>query len=229
MTEKRTCRAPKMLGEPERCGKPTPASGNIWTCSPKCRHKLKLENKRRSSQKKAAKREWPACRTPGCGEKFKPYKGSKYCPKHRGDYNQPHHKQKRNAKALQVYWNDPVKARAKASAKKKKALAKNPEKVRAKKRAAYRRLFAANPERFRAAGRKGYHKNIKKSRAQANARYARNAEKINARQTAAYWIDVELSRAKGRAKRKSRKERHPRLVRAQEKARVKRNHDKAHW
>ena len=119
MSEFPKCEAPKVLGEPERCGKPFPARGVKKTCSPGCAHNLLLERKRRDNKKKAEKRPWLTCDTPGCEEQFPAYKSSKFCPKHRGDYYQPHHKEKRNLKALQVYWKDPEKARAKNNAKDK--------------------------------------------------------------------------------------------------------------
>jgi hypothetical protein len=225
----RKCKAPKVLGEPERCGKPFPARSVKKTCSPGCARKLRLEWKRRDNQKKAEKRPLLTCATPGCEEQFTAYKSSKFCPKHRGDYYQPHQMAQRRADATARYWKDPVAGRAKGRAKRKAALAKDPAKFRAKKNAAYHADFAKDPEKYRAKGRKHYHKDIKKSRAWGRSNYAKHADKINARQKAAYWADPELSRAEQRAKQASRKERHPRRYRALQKAKDQRRRDKASW
>jgi hypothetical protein len=224
------CEAPKVLGKPERCSNPFPARGFTKTCSAECRRKLKLERKRRDNQKKADKRPLLICATPGCEETFRAYKSSKFCPKHRGDYYQPHQKAQRRADATARYWADPKKARADASAKAKAQRAKDPEHVRAKKRRHNQTAIAKDPEKFKAQQhvryRRWYSKDLKKSRAKANANYAKHADKINARLRAEYASDVELARAKQRAKQASRKERHPRRYKALSKARDQRRLDR---
>lgn len=205
----RECKAPKVLGKPERCGRPFPARGNAKTCSPGGIRKLRLEAKRRHNQKKAAKRPKLICATPECGAEFEAYKSSKFCPKHRRNYYQPHHRQKRNIKALEVYWKDPKKARAKNSAKLRAQLAKNPEHVRAKKLRYYHTSVANNPEKIRgqqhASYRRRFLKDPKKVRADGLANYYRHADKIKEKDRTEYWADPVLSRAKQRVKQKSKK------------------------
>jgi hypothetical protein len=226
----RNCEAPKVLGKSERCGKPFPARSIKKTCSPDCARKLRLEWKRQDNKKKADKRPLLTCDTPGCEERFSAYKNSKFCPKHRGDYNQPHHKEIRWAAATGRYWKDQKKARAKNNAKRAATKAKDPEKWRAKKRKWYHTAVAKNPEKIRAqqhaAHLRWYYKDIKKSRAKGRANYARHADKTNARLRAEYASDLELARAKARAKQASRKERHPRRVKALSKAKEQRRRDR---
>jgi hypothetical protein len=229
MAETRKCEAPKVLWEPEKCGRPFPARGVKKTCSPGCARKLKLARRRKDNEKKAAERPLLTCRTPDCEEKFPAYKGSKYCRKHRRNYNQPHHKQKRNTRAVEKYWKDSVLARAKNNAKAKATRAKDPEKYRAKKRVRNKKDYWKDPEKSRAKGRGRYWKDVKKSRAKGRGNYAKNKDKIDARQKAAYWKDPVLARAKNKAKTESRKLRHPRRFRALARARDARRRAKAAW
>jgi predicted nucleic acid-binding Zn ribbon protein len=215
------------------CNKGFPARGIKKTCSPECARELRLEWKRRDNQKKAAKRPKLICATPDCGVEFEAYKNSKFCPKHRGTYNQPHHKEKRRATATAKYWKDPKKARAKNNAKAKAARANDPVKWRAKRNAAYHAAVAKNPEKVRAqqhaSYRRQFEKDPEKFRARGNAGYHKNAEKVNARLRAVYASDLALSRAKERAKQKSRQERHPRRFRALARARDAWYRAKAAW
>jgi hypothetical protein len=226
----RKCEAPKVLGKPERCGNPFPARSVKKTCSPDCARKLRLEWKRQDNKKKADKRPLLTCDTPGCEETFRAYKSSKFCPKHRGDYHQPHHIEQRRADATARYWANPKKARAEASAKAKAQRAKDPGHIRAKKRRHNQTAIAKDPEKFKAQQhvryRRWYTKDLKKSRAAGRANYAKHADKINARVRAAYASDVELARAKQRAKQASRKARHPRRVKALQKATYNRRLDR---
>jgi hypothetical protein len=197
--------------------------GFAKTCSEECRRKLRLESKRRYNKKKADKRPLLTCATPGCDKQFPAYKNSKFCPKHRGDYYQPHHKAQRRTDAATRYWKDPVRARAIASAKKKAALAKDPEKVRAKKRAAYHASVAKNPEKIRAQQHASYRRRFLKDpgkvRAAGRANYHKHADKIKEKKRAEWAAAPVLARAKQRAKQASRKARHPRRVKALSKAR----------
>jgi hypothetical protein len=215
------------------CNKGFAARGIKKTCSRECARELRLTLRRQGNKKKATQRPKLICATPDCGEEFETYKNSKFCPKHRRNYNQPHHKENRWAAATARYWKDPKKARAKNNAKGRAARAKNPEKVRAKKRAAYRAAVAKNPEKVRAqqhaSYRRQFEKDPKKFRARGNASYHKNAEKINARLRAVYASDLELARAKNRAKTRSRLERHPRRFRALARARDARRRAKAAW
>ena len=230
MSEFRKCEAPKVLGEPERCGNSFPARSVKKTCSSDCAHKLLLERKRRDNQKKAAKRPLLTCATPGCEETFRAYKSSTYCPKHRGDYYQPHQMAQRRADATGRYWKDQEAGRAIGRAKRKAALAKDPAKFRAMKNAANRRSAAKNPEKFKAQQharyRRWFLKDPKRARAMGLANYYKHADKVNARLRAEYASDLELARAKQRAKQASRKERHPRRYKALSKARDKRRLDR---
>ena len=226
----RKCEAPKVLGKTERCSNSFPARSVKKTCSSDCARKLKLERRRRDNQKKAEKRPLLTCATPGCEEEFPAYKSSKFCPKHRGDYYQPHQKAIRWAAATGRYWKDPEAGRAIGRAKRKASLAKDPAKFRAKKNAAYHRSVAKNPEKISAQQharyRRWYLKDPKRARAMALANYYKHADKINARLRAEYASDVELARAKQRAKQASRKERHPRRYKALSKARDQRRLDR---
>jgi hypothetical protein len=210
------------------CGGKFKSHGPKSTCSKKCERRRINERKRGYNQKKAEKRPPLTCDTPGCDEQFPAYKNSRFCPKHRGDYDQPHHKENRRAAATGRYWKDPKTARANSNAKAIATRAKDPKTARAKKKAAYDAAVAENPQKVRE--HKSYRRRVvkdpKKVRADGLANYYKHADKINAKDRAEYGVDLELSRAKGRAKQKSRKVRHPRRVRALQKAKDERRRDR---
>jgi hypothetical protein len=180
------------------CGGTFKPRGPKSTCSKKCERRLINERKRGYNKTKADKRPLLTCDTPGCEEQFPAYKSSKFCPKHRGDYYQLHHKQKRNIKALEVYWKDPKKARAKNNAKVKAQRAKNLDHVRSKRRRHYHTSLAKNPEKIRAQQHASYRRRFlkdpkkvrEKVRADGRANYHKHAEKIKEKDRAEYWADL---------------------------------------